>query len=234
MKIYKFKDLTNPEERPHFLQIIENNEIWCAAPDSFDDENEFRFELDYEPSNDTPALLAAVIEKLGTSKLDPHQVAKHSLKNNKLDEITNPIVAELITQMRGSIGVTCFTTVSNGDQLWSEYGGHGYGARIEFELSDQSVGKIFHLVDYVHKKIFHVDVILKSQLTNCQDLFRKILCTKTKKWENQNEIRFIGNRIRVGFILDTPITNVTFGDKVPSEMQIRYSQICQKREIDVS
>lgn len=234
MKIYKFKDLRNSADHPHFLQIIKDNEIWCAAPGSLNDENEFQFSFDYEPSKDTPELLAAVIEKYGQSKFPPNVVADYALRNDTLEYVMEPIIADVISQCRKSIGVTSFSTVGNDDRLWSEYGGHGYGVRIEFDLSDQSVGKTFHLVDYVSKRTFHIDVLLRSQITNCEEIYRKILCTKTKKWEDEQEIRFIGRKPDVGFVLDAPIVGVTFGARVPSDNLDRFSRICRQKGIDVS
>jgi hypothetical protein len=48
MKIYKFKDLTDEQKHSHFLQIVLKNSIWCARPDSLNDEDEFIFTLDYD------------------------------------------------------------------------------------------------------------------------------------------------------------------------------------------
>ena len=32
MRIYKFKDLNDESTHLHFLQIVLNKSIWCAAP----------------------------------------------------------------------------------------------------------------------------------------------------------------------------------------------------------
>lgn len=46
MRIYKFKDLTEEDKHSHFLQIVLQKSIWCAGPDSLNDEDEFKFKLD--------------------------------------------------------------------------------------------------------------------------------------------------------------------------------------------
>jgi hypothetical protein len=62
MRIYKFKDLTDEQKHSHFLQIVLNNPIWCASPDSLNDrDEEFRFTLDYAPSRRTHDLLSQVV-----------------------------------------------------------------------------------------------------------------------------------------------------------------------------
>ena len=234
MKIYKFKDLRDSTNHPHFLQIVRENKIWCAAPGSLNDEDEFRFRFDYEPSNATLQLLSKVLDKFGSSNFPAQLLTKHGLRNGKLEEIVEPIVTDMIMQCRESIGVTSFSTVCCDDWLWSEYGGSGYGARIEFELAEESIGKTFHLVDYVPERTFHIDVFLRSQITDVEEIFRKILCTKVRKWKDEQEIRFIGKRPNINFVLDVPITNVTFGEKVPSGIKNRFSHSCLKAGINVT
>lgn len=233
MKIFKFKDLRNLSNHSHFLQIIQENKIWCAAPGSLNDEREFDFNFNYKLTEDTHNLLSKVIEKYGRLNISSYLVASHGLKDNKLEEITESIRIELIEQCRESIGVSSFSTVGSSDWLWSEYGGHGNGVRIEFELPNDSVGQTFHIVDYVPQKIFHIDVFLKSHLTNAEEVFRRILCTKTRKWQDEQEIRFIGKRPNVSFVMDARISNVTFGSEVPSNIRDQLTQICREKSIDV-
>ncbi len=175
MKIYKFKDLSNSSYHSHFLQIIQKNKIWCASPDSLNDKDEFRFRFIYEPTQSTHNLLSEVISKLGRSHFPSHLVTAHGLKNGKLEKIVKPIIDDVIEQSRVSIGVCSFSIVGSDDWLWSEYGGHGNGVRIEFELAERSVGKTFHLVNYVTDRAFHIDVFLRSQLIGAEEFFRRML-----------------------------------------------------------
>ena len=43
----------------------------------------------------------------------------------------------------------------------------------------------------------------------------KVLLTKTKKWAQEEEMRFIGNRQDVNLVFDGYISEVTFGPHVP-------------------
>ena len=148
MKIYKFKDLGDSSKHSHFLQIIQERKIWCASPGSLNDEDEFRFRFDYEPTLSTHNLLPRVLEKLGKLKFPPHLVASHGLRKGALEKITAPIIEDVIEQCRESIGMCSFSLNGSDDWLWSGYGGTGNGVSVEFELADSSVGKSFHLVDY--------------------------------------------------------------------------------------
>ena len=87
MKIYKFKDLTVEEKHSHFYQIVLQNTIWCAKPDSLNDENEFKFKLDYNPSAYTADLLSQVVTQYRTTNYSPPNLSASSvLKHKKLEE----------------------------------------------------------------------------------------------------------------------------------------------------
>lgn len=115
MKLYKFKDFTEENNHPHFLQIVLERKIWCASPDSLNDENEFNFELDYIPTPNTASLLAQLIAQnrpLGTwNPFPPNYVASQTLKNNTLENHARAIVDNIIRMTRSELGVTSFSAV---------------------------------------------------------------------------------------------------------------------------
>jgi len=216
MKLYKFKDLTDENKHSHFLQIVLNNTIWCAKPDSLNDDEEFNFKINYEPSLRTANLLSKVINKYRTtSYLDPCVSALMTLQNSTLERIATPIINNLIQECRRTIGITSFSLTNTDDHLWKEYGGKGNGVNIEINISDSLVGQSYHRVRYVKEKVFHVDSFLEAVLSNKASVFEMILLTKTKdKWEQEEEIRFIGNRPEVNLIIDGFICEITFGPNV--------------------
>src|SRR3989344_2884300 len=97
MKIYKFKDLTDEQKHSHLLQIVLRNSIWCARPDSLNDEDEFKFRLDYDPSPRTAQLLSKVIAQYKTTNyLPPHVSASLALRDEKLEVIAAPIIDDIV------------------------------------------------------------------------------------------------------------------------------------------
>ena len=225
MKIYKFKDLTDEKKHSHFLQIVLNNSIWCARPDSLNDEDEFKFKLDYQPSSHTAQLLSKVVaqnrasfsQKYPTTIYPPpHVSASLALKNKKLEVIAPRIIDDIVHKCRTTIGITSFSTTKNDPHLWEEYGGKGNGVFVEINIPDHLVGQSYHRVHYVSDKIFHVDSFFESALfpDRVFETYRDILLTKTKKWAQEEEIRFIGNRQDVNLIFDGHISEVTFGPYV--------------------
>lgn len=220
MKIYKFRELTDETKRQRFLPIVLENTAWCAKPDDLNDQDEFRFSLDYTPSNKTAGLLAEFISRYRITKRFPPQLSVAMvLATGKLQEITAPHVAQIIHQCRTTIGVTSFSLVKTDNHLWEEYGGLGNGAYVEIDIPDDLVDESYHRVHYVQEKTFHIDSFLESALLleNKITNFRNILLTKTKKWAQEEEIRFIGKRQDVNFIVNGTITEVGFGPHVPND-----------------
>lgn len=105
------------------------------------------------------------------------------------------IINEIIRKCRKAIGVASFSITKTDDHLWNEYGGEGNGVCIEINIPDKLIGKSFHRVHYVSEKIFHVDSFLESALyqDGAFGTYKNILLTKTKKWLQEEEIRFISN-----------------------------------------
>jgi hypothetical protein len=217
MRIYKFKNLTDEQYHCHFLQIVLEKSIWCASPDSLNDEDEFKFELDYKPSPQTAQLLARAIAPYD-NLVPPHVSVPIVLKDKKLKDLAEPVIAKMVRQCRALIGITSFSLTKTDDHLWEEYGGRGNGVCIEINIPDHLVGQSYHQVDYVSGRTFHVDLFLESVLNpaKADEVFRKILLTKTKKWTSEEEIRLLGKQQNVEMLFDGHINEITFGPEVPT------------------
>jgi hypothetical protein len=220
MKIYKFKDLTDEKKHYQFYQIVLKNSIWCAKPDSLNDDNEFKFKLDCIPSADTAKLLSQLVEKCNNREYHPNLFISPILNHKKLEKIAAPIFDDLIKKCRNTIGVASFSTTKTDNNLWNEYGGKGNGVCIEINISDELIGKSYHLVHYVSEKILHIDSILKSYLFQERNFetYRNILLTKTKKWSQEEEIRFISKQQEENLNIDGSISEVLFGAQVPTHI----------------
>jgi hypothetical protein len=161
MKIYKFKDLTYETKHYEFYQIVLDNCIWCAKPDSLNDPGEFKFKLDCRPSSNTKSLLSQLVEKNGTLKNFPPEISvSFVLESNRLEIIVAPIIENLINECRNSIGIASFSATNNDDHLWNEYGGNGNGVCIEIDIPGEFINKLYHPVHYVSEKVFDIDYFL--------------------------------------------------------------------------
>lgn len=186
------------------------------------DDDEFIFELDCEPSLHTAQLLSEVVAQNRANQkyptniyLPPHVPVSLVLKNKALEAIARPIVNDIVHKCRTTIGIVSFSATKN-DHLWEMYGGKGNGAVVEINIPDDLMGKSYHPVRYVPEKIFHVDSFLESALfpDRVFETYRDILLTKTTKWAKEEEIRFIGKQQDVPLTLDGHISEITFGPYV--------------------
>lgn len=241
MRLYKFKDLSDRKCHSHFLEIVLEGCVWCASPDSLNDDEEFSFRLDYQP---TPRTLPLLIDVVGTfrtgSLLPPEMSASHVIANGRLELLSAPIIDEMIEKCRKTIGVTSFSVDGTSQCLWDSYGGRGNGACIEIEIPDDQIGRAYHVVEYVNEKVFHVDMFLEGSLHSeyLPKLFRLMLATKTReRWSGEQEIRFIGNRQNVKLAFDGEVKSVTFGRSVAAEtlrdLQNRFEDHCRSNRIAI-
>jgi hypothetical protein len=151
-----------------------------------------------------------------------------------------PIIEDTIKQCRRDVGVTSFSMAKEDHHLWEEYGGKGNGACVEINIPDHLVSQAYHQVRYMPEKVFHIDMFLESAIFSDKlfQTYQMMLLTKTKKWEQEEEIRFIGNRQNVNLIFDGYISEVTFGSKVPAEMLAqlteRIANHCRANNISIS
>ncbi len=241
MKIYKFKDLNEEKKRSHFYHIILKNAVWCAKPGSLNDEDEFRFKLDYDPSPRTAELLSQVVARFRTTNfLPPHLSVSLVLQSRRLEAISAPIIDDVIAKSRTEIGIASFSVTKTDEHLWTEYGGKGNGVCIEIEIPDDSINVSFHRVHYVTEKVFHVDSFLESALfpDKAFETYRNILLTKTRKWSQEEEIRFVSKRPEVNVIIDGRITEVTIGAHVPSHtiehLEASIGDHCRANGIEIT
>lgn len=219
MKIYKFKDLTDEKKRPHFYQMVLHNSMWCAKPGSLNDEMEFDFKLNYAPFVHTANLLSQVVKRYRTTDYFPPDLSvSFVMQHKQLEEITVPIIEQMISNCRDTIGITSFSATKNSDHLWKEYGGNGNGACIEIEISDEVIKDRYHQVCYVPEKVFHIDSFLESALfpEKAYETFRNLLLTKTNTWKREKEIRFVSKMPEVNAIFDGRITEIILGANIPA------------------
>jgi hypothetical protein len=218
MKIYKYKDFSDETKHKEFYQIVLHNRIWCANPDSLNDKDEFKFEINCKPSSETPDLLSQVVTKFRTTNYLQPELST-SLVLNELEEIVAPIFDDMKINCRNEVGITSFSALKKDKKLWKEYGGKGNGGCIEIDIPDHLLNQSFYPVTYVTKKIFHVDSIFKSALYQDQvfTTYRNMLLTKTKKWSHEKEIRFVSKKQDVNRKIDGYISGITLGDSIPEK-----------------
>jgi hypothetical protein len=240
MKIYKFKSLSEQEEHSHFLQIVLEKKIWCASPDSLNDKDELKFELDYQPTSKTHSLFAEVLQKYGSEKAIPPLILSNlAIRNGTLADRAKPIIERMINQARSKIGITSFSLKKSSTHLWSEYGGKGNGVRIEIVIPDSLANELYHPVLYISKKVFHVDSFFEATSgINSKEMYKNMFLTKSKEWEKEKEIRYIAKEQNFACPFNGQINEIAFGPNVTrdtSEFLIHeISKIVQGDELKIT
>ncbi|GBE16370.1 hypothetical protein BMS3Abin15_00184 [bacterium BMS3Abin15] len=241
MKIYKYKSLLKLEDKEleHFYQIVLENQIWCGNPANFNDENEFLFRIDYTPSINTIGLPASIISKYKSNPLFlPMMSSTFVVDNGRLEKIASPIIEDISIKCRKELGVTCFSKLRDDSLLWNRYGGCENGVCIEIEINDELIDKEYFHVNYVPKKIYHIDDFLKSVLEDPYVNYRSILLTKTLDWEPESEVRLISNKQSVKRNLKGSIKEIIIGKNVKLEIgndiHSRIGTYCNENKIQIT
>jgi hypothetical protein len=241
MKIYKFKDFNKEDDKSYFIDIVLTNTIWCARPDSLNDKDEeFKIELDYKESPDTARLLSELVARKRTTNDSllppPHVSVSLALKNEPLESYIKPTIESMIEGCRNAYGITSYSSTPD-DYLWKEYGGNGNGVCVEINIPDHLIGKSYHWVQYVPDKILHVDLFLEWDICR-EKAYRDIFLTKTTKWKQEKEIRFIGNAQGEKLNINGHISEVIFGPYVDShtleKLKGQIADHCKANKIKIT
>ncbi len=237
MKIYRYCNLTKPHEDTLIpLTMALERKYWLASPDKVNDEDEFRIELDYAYSKDTPSLLADnflksdknLTKELAIQKAQGY-INEGALKRWAIEE-----TEIFILKLRNEIGLICFTTLKDDGYFWEKYGGDGNGYCLEIEAPENQIGLVLHSVCYVEEKKFHVDRILKSS-----EAYKLFLTTKKKDWRCEEEIRFISKfqseKTKSYFQIEwLKVIEIAIGEGVPDEMKSKIKNMVKAKDFFIT
>ena len=224
MRIYKYRDLSNSEMLVRIPRIILHGEVWCSAPGPLNDPDEFRFTCDFRPTASTITHLAQLLMDFREySAGDALFTASEIIESQRLEAISSPIITDISDSSRASIGVTCFGKTATNETLWRRYGGDGNGVCIGFEIFNVDILRSLHKVDYVDYRLIHIDLILQSAFDDAAaaSCYKKILTTKTRGWNPEEEIRLLSKSPNIPLQLtDARVCEVVLGNRLsPSSAQ---------------
>ena len=195
MKIYKYRDFSQPDESAfvRFERIVGHRAVWCASPASLNDPEEFARKCDSSVSPDTAELLTELLVRLkGRPREDARRRVLNTINVGRLTVLVKPVIAAMIRQSRDGIGLACFGTSHDNDTLWKRYAGDGAGVCVEIELPDQLLGAQLHRVIYSDDRPIHVNHFLRARFDPryARVVYEASLLSKTILWAPEEEIRF--------------------------------------------
>lgn len=240
MLIYKYKKLLEENEINHFCDIILNERIWAAHPNTLNDKDyEFRHEIDCKLTDETRNLLSQIFIK----KKKLNSIIRNlpcELLNNSLQKHGKKTFDDMIENIRNDFGIASFSLFHHDEEkLWRDYGGNGIGACIELEIPSRIFTEMeFFVVNYVEKKIIHIDEFLKTELNDeySREFIEKILATKHQSWSPEKEVRLIKNQADSFISLsNVKIKKITLGNKISNQtstqIESKISRRCKEKNI---
>lgn len=229
MLLYKYRELKEGDEEAfsRFEAILKTQSFWCARPDTLNDDQEFSWRCDYQPTASTIGLFAALLSRERNKPFSDVWVqVKPLIAANAIEPIAAPVVANLIHQCRSEIGLLCFGKSPDNETLWSRYGGSGHGVCIEIEVPDRLLNSELFEVQYAKEKIVHVDELLRGHLGDAKAVYTLTLLTKPESWRNEEEVRFLSFKQNVSVhISGSRISRIYLGHSLSGNLRQRIENI---------
>jgi hypothetical protein len=231
MKLYKFRDFSQPDEvQFHRLsETLRENAFWCARPSELNDPEEFKWVCDYQTTQFTIPLLSELLMKFkGHNQKDAQALAFLSVSNGRLEPIATGVFSAIVEQCRNEIGLACFGSSLDNEVMWQRYGGNGAGICIEIDAPSSLLGHELQEVKYPPVKRLHVDQLLGSCLEGpyAKEVYSVSLLSKTQQWAPEAEIRFVSRRQNVFVCIDgSHISRLFLGPTLEPRHQLRIQEI---------
>jgi hypothetical protein len=231
MKIYKYRDFSNPTENEfnRLGDLIHGCLVWCARPDTLNDPEEFKWTCDYTPTSATLGLLTDVlIRARGRTRDIASKTAAIAINCGRLEIVTKPVVCDMMEQCRNEIGLTCFGTAPDNEILWDRYAGHGAGVCVELEVPADLLGTQLNRVQYPTEKRLHIDQLLGAFVDrgHAQLVYDLVLLSKPSAWATEREIRFVSRAQAVTVAIDrAKATCVILGEALTPAIRATIEQL---------
>jgi hypothetical protein len=232
MHLCKYRDLSSGSERQlqRVVDILDSGGFWCAAPSTLNDPDEFIWECNFQPTEQTAHLLANVLT-LNMPVPKASAVARAVVSEGRLESYVRPLLEAMMAQCRSEVGLACFCTSSDNSTMWERYGGTGNGICIELDAPDELLNSHLHPVHYVTPKHIHIDAFLSSMSdrSSTEAMYRICLLTKSTSWADESEIRFVSKTQNVLVrVHNARISRLLLGDKLDQGTAARLESHCKQ------
>jgi len=202
MKIFKYQPINR-----NSIAGLSQAKLWVSEPTSFNDPFEFR--------------LKRSSTQKGLDKI--HRTDIH-LNEEFLEGFISAFEKKI-----SKMGVVCFSKSCDNILMWSHYSDGHKGMCLEFELDSKQTlsDKAIYQVNY---SLEYPEINLENNIWSI-DGAAKILYTKSKEWEYEQELRLIresGNEL-----IDYPIklSSIIFGLKTPENEIDMIKKILKGQDI---
>jgi hypothetical protein len=221
MRLYKYRDLSDTAESSiqRLSKILRENAFWSARPSTLNDDFEFIWDCNYEPTSYTIPLLTNLLVKLnGRTAVEAQITAQNAVFNHHVESIARPVFENMIIQCRQEYGLLCFGTSNDNKVMWERYAGNGNGVCIEITVPDKLLNEQLFPVEYPLVKMLHIDQLLDT--TQIKAVRGVALLSKTISWASEKEIRYVSTQQDINIrISGSVISNIVLGPNLTHKMR---------------
>jgi len=208
------------------IRIFTEHTIWFAFPECFEDVRDCMANM----QNLDEMGLNNLIEKSPLSDFEKAfcRLGAKSYNIDMLKEDCNNVT-------RRKIGISCFCKTEMSDEMWSKYSDEHKGICLQFDvLADP---ELFTLA----KPVNYVDVLPEyNHFKDSNELVNKVILTKTKDWQHEQEIRVIkgpsemkAEKLGQAFpFKPEALKKVIFGCKAEKETIDKYVNLCKQNGLN--
>lgn len=213
------------------ISSLVNGEFWCAKPQTFNDPLDCGLQLLTEMTTEAFVKVIEQFLKIAKDRKDSEkarafQAAIRQAKSgqipptelvNKLAELQRDVFAKKIQQ----IGILSLSEVSDNILMWSHYAEQHRGLCVEIPRSENNMlAKNEHTLPVrysVKKPIISVNEQVLGDESLKKEIKRSLIYTKSADWAYEREWRFVAEQGNKNTKLDTKVSSIIFGFKMPAE-----------------
>jgi len=219
--LYKYRaDCENTKK------IFTEHTIWFAYPECFEDIKDCMANIQSLDKME----LNSLIERAHLSDIEKTicKLGAESYNVDMLKEDSNKIT-------RKRIGISCFCKTEMSNEMWLKYSEDHKGMCLQFDvLEDPELFTFANPVNYVD------DLPIYNHFRDSKELVNKVILTKTKDWQHEQEIRIIkgpsemkAEKYGQAFpFKPEALKKVLFGCKAEKETMDKYMNLCNQNGLE--
>lgn len=223
------------------MSALINKVSWAAKPSTFNDP--FDCAVSLIPDLDSPSLLEVILTeaKAGNVKkiTDEDIKALEKIANSDdFEGFEHPDHKEMCTKLRNrfvsliqDIGVISLSELDDHILMWSHYADQHQGFCVEFNRDkNNSLGSRKTLpVRYTTKlPIFTLQDLITGSKNSRKEYLRSLVLSKANEWNYEREWRYINENGNCTINLNSRITAIIFGARMPESHKSTLIEIVNK------
>ncbi|BDU70805.1 hypothetical protein GETHOR_29060 [Geothrix oryzae] len=232
--LYKYMPFTT-----NTVTALVNKKFWCSKPENFNDPldcglrllsvmskaafilaNEDLLRLARERKNEKAVrVLSKLLRELKHSKIQPDELI------NYLAEKRSAGYAKELQE----IGILSLSEVNDNILMWSHYAEQHHGLCVEFlrsEGNDLAINEKTLPIRYsIKKPEIAVDELVLGDDSLKKEIRRSLIYTKSNDWSYEREWRLIVEKGNIAADINSQITSIIFGFKMPIPQRITLYNI---------